>query len=168
MKKQFLSVTLITALTFGAAGTYYRFSNAEFILQYIMSHPQTSKSLKGSMSTKSTRILNTSHKHLGLPVLIRSIKPSNSSKSNSNLMAIKPILKSSVFYLIQTQIRSSCSVDGFDREIQANHLTYSVNGDLSGEMVYAGLGTKEELEKRVLQGRSPLYKEATSLLQRKY
>ena len=31
MKKQFLSVTLIAALTLGTAGTYHRFSNATLI-----------------------------------------------------------------------------------------------------------------------------------------
>ncbi|MDQ7860400.1 hypothetical protein RCO48_02910 [Peribacillus frigoritolerans] len=57
-------------------------------------------------------------------------------------MAIKPISKSSIFLSYTDPNLVELSVAGFDGEIQANHLTYSVNGNLSGEVVYAGLGTK--------------------------
>ena len=101
--------------------------------------------------------MNTSHKHPELPVLeLRRYKAVQFIKKQFKSYGYKADIDEFSFLSYTDPNLVELSVDGFDGEIQANHLSYSVNGDLSGEMVYAGLGTKEELEKAGVTGKIAL------------
>ncbi|WLR51806.1 DUF4910 domain-containing protein [Bacillus tianshenii] len=50
----------------------------------------------------------------------------------------------------------SFSVEGSEMEFDVNTFSYGVNGQVSGELAYAGLGTKEDLEGKDLTGKIAL------------
>ena len=50
------------------------------------------------------------------------------------------------------------SVDGYTEEFSPQPLSYTINGDIKGDLIYAGLGTKAELENIDLTGKIALIK----------
>ncbi|MCT4475598.1 M28 family peptidase [Peribacillus frigoritolerans] len=143
MKKQFLSVTLIAALTLGTAGTTTALAapHSSPVLSAPSTDKQVIKRIDADKIYKNIEYLSQTPRVAG---------------SDSEYKAVQFIKKQFKSYGYKADIEEfnflsytdpnlvELSVAGFDGEIQANHLTYSVNGDLSGEVVYAGLGTKEE------------------------
>ncbi|MGW6663694.1 M28 family peptidase [Peribacillus sp. NPDC055009] len=155
MKKQFLSVTLIAALTLGTAGTTTALAapHSSPVLSAPSTDKQVIKRIDADKIYKNIEYLSQTPRVAG---------------SDSEYKAVQFIKKQFKSYGYKADIEEfnflsytdpnlvELSVDGFDGEIQANHLTYSVNGDLSGEVVYAGLGTKEELGETDVAGKIAL------------
>ncbi|CAH0280716.1 MULTISPECIES: M28 family peptidase [Bacillaceae] len=155
MKKQFLSVTLIAALTLGTAGTTTALAapHSSPVLSAPSTDKQVIKRIDADKIYKNIEYLSQTPRVAG---------------SDSEYKAVQFIKKQFKSYGYKADIEEfnflsytdpnlvELSVAGFDGEIQANNLTYSVNGDLSGEVVYAGLGTKEELGETDVAGKIAL------------
>jgi aminopeptidase YwaD len=155
MKKQFLSVTLIAALTLGTAGT-----------TTALAAPHSSPVLSASSTDKQViKRIDADKIYKNIEYLSQTPRVAGSDSEYKAVQFIKKQFKSYGYkadieefnFLSYTDPNLvELSVAGFDGEIQANHLTYSVNGDLSGEVVYAGLGTKEELGETDVAGKLAL------------
>nr|WP_286185090.1 PA domain-containing protein [Bacillus sp. SD075] len=155
MKKQFLSVTLIAALTLGTAGTTAALAtpNSSPALSAPSTDKQIIKRIDADKIYKNIEYLSQTPRVAGTDSEYKAVQ---FIKKQFKSYGYKADIEEFNFLSYTDPYLVELSVAGLDGEIQANHLTYSVNGDLSGEMVYAGLGTKEELEDTELAGRIAL------------
>ncbi len=155
MKKQFLSVTLIAALTLGTAGTTTALAapNSSPVLSAPSTDKQVIKRIDADKIYKNIEYLSQTPRVAGTDSEYKAVQ---FIKKQFQSYGYKADIEEFNFLSYTDPNLVELSVAGFDGEIQANHLTYSVNGDLSGEVVYAGLGTKEELEETDVAGKIAL------------
>jgi aminopeptidase YwaD len=155
MKKQFLSLTLITALTLGTAGTTTALSapHSSPVLSAPSTDKQVIKRIDADKIYKNIEYLSQTPRVAGTDSEYKAVQ---FIKNQFQSYGYKADIEEFNFLSYTDPNLVELSVVGFDGEIQANHLTYSVNGDLSGEVVYAGLGTKEELEETDVAGKIAL------------
>ncbi|MFJ8071201.1 M28 family peptidase [Peribacillus sp. NPDC096447] len=155
MKKQFLSVTLIAALTLGTAGTTTALAapNSSPVLSAPSTDKQVIKRIDADKIYKNIEYLSQTPRVAGTDSEYKAVQ---FIKKLFQSYGYKADIEEFNFLSYTDPNLVELSVAGFDGEIQANHLTYSVNGDLSGEVVYAGLGTKEELEETDVAGKIAL------------
>ncbi|KRF62070.1 aminopeptidase [Bacillus sp. Soil768D1] len=156
MKKQFLSLSLVAALTFGAAGTTttaLATPHSSPVHQAPSTDKQIVKRIDVDKIYKNIEYLSQTPRVAGTESEYKAVQ---FIKKQFKSYGYKADIEEFSFLSYTDPNLVELSVDGFDGEIQSNHLTYSVNGDLSGEMVYAGLGTKEELEKAGVTGKIAL------------
>ncbi|MFS0761895.1 M28 family peptidase [Peribacillus phoenicis] len=155
MKKQFLSVTLIAALTLGTAGatTALAAPHSSPVLSAPSTDKQVIKRIDADKIYKNIEYLSQTPRVAGTDSEYKAVQ---FIKKQFQSYGYKADIEEFNFLSYTDPNLVELSVAGFDGEIQANHLTYSVNGDLSGEVVYAGLGTKEELEETDVAGKIAL------------
>ncbi|MGE7590257.1 M28 family peptidase [Peribacillus sp. NPDC101480] len=155
MKKQFLSVTLIAALTLGTAGTTTALAapHSSPVLSAPSTDKQVIKRIDADKIYKNIEYLSLTPRVAGTDSEYKAVQ---FIKKQFQSYGYKADIEEFNFLSYTDPNLVELSVAGFDGEIQANHLTYSVNGDLSGEVVYAGLGTKEELEETDVAGKIAL------------
>ncbi|MEF2097644.1 M28 family peptidase [Bacillus sp. CFBP9009] len=155
MKKQFLSVTLIAALTLGTAGTTTALAapHSSPVLSAPSTDKQVIKRIDADKIYKNIEYLSQTPRVAGTDSEYKAVQ---FIKKQFQSYGYKADIEEFNFLSYTDPNLVELSVAGFDGEIQANHLTYSVNGDLSGEVVYAGLGTKEELEETDVAGKIAL------------
>ncbi|TKH04889.1 M28 family peptidase [Peribacillus simplex] len=155
MKKQFLSVTLIAALTLGTAGTTTALAapHSSSVLSAPSTDKQVIKRIDADKIYKNIEYLSQTPRVAGTDSEYKAVQ---FIKKQFQSYGYKADIEEFNFLSYTDPNLVELSVAGFDGEIQANHLTYSVNGDLSGEVVYAGLGTKEELEETDVVGKIAL------------
>ncbi|MGG4266047.1 M28 family peptidase [Peribacillus simplex] len=156
MKKQFLSLSLIAALTFGAVGSTtsaLATPNSSPVHHETSTDKQIVKRIDVDKIYKNIEYLSQTPRVAGTDSEYKAVK---FIKKQFESYGYKADLEEFSFLSYTDPNLVELHIDGFDGEIQSNHLTYSVNGDLSGEMVYAGLGTKEELEKAGVTGKIAL------------
>ncbi|MFJ9386600.1 M28 family peptidase [Peribacillus sp. NPDC101481] len=155
MKKQFLSVTLIAAFTLGTAGTTTALAapHSSPVLSAPSTDKQVIKRIDADKIYKNIEYLSQTPRVAGTDSEYKAVQ---FIKKQFQSYGYKADIEEFNFLSYTDPNLVELSVAGFDGEIQANHLTYSVNGDLSGEVVYAGLGTKEELEETDVAGKIAL------------
>ncbi|MFE4811967.1 M28 family peptidase [Peribacillus simplex] len=155
MKKQFLSVTLIAALTLGTAGTTTALAtpHSSPVLSAPSTDKQVIKKIDADQIYRNIEYLSQTPRVAGTDSEYKAVQ---FIKKQFKSYGYKADIEEFNFLSYTDPNLVELSVAGFDGEIQANHLTYSVNGDLSGEVVYAGLGTKEELEETDVSGKIAL------------
>ncbi|MDP1417569.1 M28 family peptidase [Peribacillus simplex] len=155
MKKQFLSVSLIAALTLGTAGatTALAAPHSSPVLSAPSSDKQVIKRIDADKIYKNIEYLSQTPRVAGTDSEYNAVQ---FIKKQFKSYGYKADIEEFNFLSYTDPNLVELSVAGFDGEIQANHLTYSVNGNLSGEVVYAGLGTKEELEETDVAGKIAL------------
>lgn len=155
MKKQFLSLTLITALTLGTAGTTTALAapHSSPVISKPSTDKQVIKRIDADNIYKNIEYLSQTPRVAGTDSEYKAVQ---FIKKQFQSYGYKADIEEFSFLSYTDPNLVELSVAGFDGEIQANHLTYSVNGDLSGDVVYAGLGTKEELEETDVAGKIAL------------
>ncbi|MGE6377598.1 M28 family peptidase [Peribacillus muralis] len=155
MKKQFLSFTLAAGMVFGASWTTTALAathpapahHAASADKQVVNRIEVDKIYRNiEYLSKTPRVAGTESEYKAVQFIKKQFK-SYGYKAN---------IEEFNFLSYTDPNRVELSIDGFDAEIKPNHLTYSVNGNPSGEVVYAGLGTKEELEEASVTGKIAL------------
>ncbi|KWW22254.1 aminopeptidase [Peribacillus simplex] len=155
MKKQFLSFTLIAGMVLHSSGTVTALAatypapahHAASADKQVVKRIDVEKIYRNiDYLSKTPRVAGTESEYKAVQFIKKQFK-SYGYKAN---------IEKFNFLSYTDPNRVELSIGGFDGEIKPNHLTYSVNGNPSGELVYAGLGTKEELEKASVTGKIAL------------
>lgn len=158
MKKLVLSVGLSTTLAFGAIGTTTVLAKPTSVTQ-----SQSEKYFDHMIINK----LNVENIYNNIAYLSKTPRVAGTESEDKAVQYIKEQFESYgyeaeiqpfTFYGYTPPSSISLSVDGFTGSLNPSSFTYTVNGNVSGELVYAGLGKKEELKNTDLAGKVALIK----------
>ncbi|MGE7781787.1 M28 family peptidase [Peribacillus sp. NPDC097264] len=156
MKKPFLSLTLATTLALGGVSS----------TTALAAPAHSSPSEKAPSTDKQiVKRINVDKIYKNIEYLSQTPRVAGTESEYKAVQFIKKQFKSYGYkadieefqFLSYTDPdKVELAFDGYDGEVQPKHLTYSVNGDVSGDVVYAGLGTLEELEQANVAGKIAL------------
>lgn len=156
MKKPIVSFVLASTLTFGAVGSHAVFAKTAEVSEKQSVHPQDKKVIN---KINVDNIYNT------IQYLSKTPRVAG---TESEYKAVQYIKKQFESYGYETEIqeftfeaytppsKTELTVQGYEGDLNPNSFTYSVNGEVTGELVNAGLGKKEELQNMDLTGKIAL------------
>ncbi|MED4202490.1 M28 family peptidase [Neobacillus mesonae] len=158
MKKPFLSIALASTLTFGAIGTQVVFAQ--------QAGAEQEQPLK-VFDHKVIKHINAENIYNNIAYLSKTPRVAGTEAEDNAVKYIKEQFES---YGYEVEIQPfqyygytpphtvQLSVAGYDGELKPASFTYTVSGNVSGDLVYAGLGKKEELTNMDLTGKIALIK----------
>ncbi|QED46550.1 M28 family peptidase [Cytobacillus dafuensis] len=158
MKKPILSIALASTLAFGAIGTHAALAKPVEVMQNqpvkVFDHKVIKKINAENIFnnidylSKTPRVAGTEAENLA----VKYIK--DQFESYGYEVDIQPF----TFYGYTPPHTIDLDVAGYNGELKPSSFTYSVSGNVSGELVYAGLGKKEELANQNLTGKIAMIK----------
>ncbi|MBT2688887.1 M20/M25/M40 family metallo-hydrolase [Bacillus sp. ISL-47] len=158
MKKPILTVALASTLAFGAFGAQATLAKPAEVNQV-----QPVKVFDHKVIEK----INVENIYKNIDYLSQTPRVAGTESEDNAVQYIKEQFESYgyeteiqpfTFYGYTPPSNMELTVDDYDGELQPSSFTYSVNGDVTGELAYAGLGTAEELEGMDLTGKIALIK----------
>ncbi|PLT33419.1 M20/M25/M40 family metallo-hydrolase [Bacillus sp. V5-8f] len=156
MKKPFISLALASSLTFSAVGTHAVFAQPAEVSQKQTVHPQDRKVINN---------INVNNIYNTIEYLSKTPRVAG---TESEYNAVQYIKKQFESYGYETEIQPftfeaytppntvKLTVDGYEGELNPTSFTYTVNGNVWGELVDAGLGTQDALQNKNLTGKIAL------------
>ncbi|RFU63600.1 M20/M25/M40 family metallo-hydrolase [Bacillus sp. V59.32b] len=157
MKKRIIPVALASALLFGAVGA-----------PAALAKPAESASYKLPVKVSDhlvTKMINVNNIYNTIADLSKTPRVAG---TESEYKAVQYIKKKFESYGFKTEIQEfkyigytpptniELSVDGYDGTLAPKPFTFTVNGDVTGELVLAGKGKKDELQNADLTGKIAL------------
>lgn len=158
MKKLVLSVGLTTTLAISAIGT-----STVLAKPLEAQHSQQVKFFDHKVINK----LNVENIYNNIAYLSQTPRVAGTVAEDNAVQYIKEQFESYgyeteiqpfTFYGYTPPSKMNLSVDGYNGSLTPSSLTYTVNGTVTGELVYVGLGTQEELQNTDLTGKIALIK----------
>ncbi|MBU8880376.1 M28 family peptidase [Bacillus sp. FJAT-29790] len=158
MKKPILSLALATTLTFGAIGSQAVFAKPIEVMQN-----QPVKVFDHKVFDK----INVENIYNNIAHLSQTPRVAGTEAEDKAVQYIKKQFES---YGYETEIQPftfygytpphtiDLAVNGYNGSLEPTSFTYTVSGNVSGELVYVGLGTKSELQNKDLTDKIALIK----------
>lgn len=156
MRKPFLKVALASTLVFGAVGAQAAFAQPVGVNQ---------KQPVNVFDKKVVNKINAENIYNNIDYLSQTPRVAGTEseynavqyiKSQFETFGYETEIQPFTFYGYTPPSSMEVTIDGYEGELQPRSFTYSVNGNVSGELVFAGLGTVEELEGADLTGKIAL------------
>lgn len=158
MKKPIISVALAASLIFGAIGTQAVFAKPSEGAQNQITH---------NFDHKVIKKLNVEKMYNNIDYLSQTPRVAGTESEENAVKFIKQQFKSYgyqvevqpfTFYGYTAPHTIELDVEGYNGTFKPASFTYSVSGNVSGELVYGGLGTPDELSSLDLNGKIALIK----------
>jgi aminopeptidase YwaD len=158
MKKPVLTLALATSLTFGTIGT-------QATLAKSVETPQQ-QPFK-ALDNKVFNSINADNIYDNIDYLSKTPRVAGTESEFEAVQYIKSQFESYgydaeiqpfTFFGYTPPHTLELAVNGFDGELDPGTFTYAVSGNISGELVYAGLGKNDELQDKDLTGKIALIK----------
>ncbi|MEH7346148.1 M28 family peptidase [Bacillus sp. JJ1532] len=158
MKKPLLSMALATTLAFGAVGTSAVFAKPNEVGQAqpvnVFDHKVIDK-INAENIYKNIEHLSKTPRVAGTEAEEQAVKY---IKEQFESYGYDVELQPFTFYGYTPPSSIELNVNGYDGVLKPSSFTYTVSGNVSGDLVYANLGKKEELANTDLTGKIALIK----------
>jgi len=158
MKKPFLSFALATTLAFGAVGSQAVFAkpveSIENQAAKVFDH-KVIKNIDAENIYQNIAYLSKTPRVAGTEAEYNAVKyVKKQFESYGYDVEIQPFQ----YYGYTSPHTTELKIDGYSGTLNPSALTYTVSGNVVGDLVYAGLGTKDELMNENLSGKIALIK----------
>ncbi|WP_066321643.1 M28 family peptidase [Bacillus sp. FJAT-29814] len=158
MKKSILSIAFASTLAFGAIGT-------PAVLAKPVSVSQTQQ--VKYFDNKVINLINVENIYNNIAYLSKVPRVAGTPAEDNAVQFVKAQFESYgyevklqpfTYYGYTPPTKMELTVNGFDGTLQPASFTYTVSGNVTGELVYAGLGKPEDLAGKDLSGKIALIK----------